>query len=76
MLHLYYHALVYKGLDKFPRLLTFTQKTRVFPPNAGIIFARGVDGGPTLTQHWSFVKGESRLLTLIGKLKYTFICLL
>ena len=28
-------------------------------PNAGIILARIVDGGPTLTQHWSFVKGES-----------------
>ena len=29
------HALVYKGLDGFPRLLTFTRKTRVFPPMLG-----------------------------------------
>ena len=30
-------------------------------PNSGIILARVVDGGPTITQHWSFVKGESLL---------------
>ena len=58
MLHLYYHALVYKGLVD-----VYLENT-CLSPNAGIILARVVDSGPTLNQHWSFVKGESCLLTL------------
>ena len=52
ILHSHYHALVYKALDGFPRLLSVSL-------NAELILARGVDGGPTSPQHWSFVKGES-----------------
>ena len=52
------------------RVRQISQTVDVYPentslsPNAGIILARVVDGGPTLIQHWSFVKGESCLLTL------------
>ena len=47
------------------RVRQISQTVDVYPentspsPNAGIILARVVDGGPTLSQHWSFVKGES-----------------
>ena len=43
------------------RVRRISQNVDVYPENtslslnAGIILARVVDGGPTLTQHWSFV---------------------
>ena len=47
------------------RVRQISQTVDVYPENtslspyAGLILARVVDGEPTLTQHWSFVKGES-----------------
>ena len=52
------------------RVSQISQTVDVYPentslsPNAGIILARVVDGGPTLTQQCSFAKDESCLLTL------------
>ena len=37
----------------------YPENTSCLSPNAGTILARVVDGGPTLTQHCSFVKDES-----------------
>ena len=52
-------------LSSLQRVRRISQTVDVYPentslpPNAELILARVVDDGPTVTQHWSFVKGES-----------------